>query len=178
MAPYRENYVHQILIFFVRNSFESTIKRPSRAGSTLQCDRRGPVAISFAKNALKQPFLGRNRSSPPWWRTRTADPNGMLTLQDRLNRIGINIVTPWTWWTIARVSYGGRPSNQRNMQCELWWSFLIGWNSRSLWPWRQFTILIVYKVIGGESLPPDPRLSEGNDRFSTKYVRKWIYQGD
>ena len=46
MAPYRENYVHQILIFFVCNSFESTIKRPSRAGSTLQCDWRGPVAIS------------------------------------------------------------------------------------------------------------------------------------
>jgi len=49
MAPYRENYVHQILIFFVRNSFESTIKRPSRAGSTLQCDRRGPVAIKTGR---------------------------------------------------------------------------------------------------------------------------------
>ena len=50
MAPYRENYVHQILIFFVRNSFESTIKRPSRAGSTFQCDRRGPVAITLSRN--------------------------------------------------------------------------------------------------------------------------------
>ena len=30
-----------VSVFFVRNSFESTIKRPSRAGSTLQCDRRG-----------------------------------------------------------------------------------------------------------------------------------------
>ena len=35
----------------VRNSFESTIKRPSRAGSTLQCDRRGPVAIKNKKPA-------------------------------------------------------------------------------------------------------------------------------
>ena len=40
IAPYRENYVHQILIFFVRNSFESTIKdRPVR----IQMDRTGPV---------------------------------------------------------------------------------------------------------------------------------------
>ena len=44
IAPYVQNNVHQFLFFFVRNSFESTIKRPSRAGSTLQCDRRGPVA--------------------------------------------------------------------------------------------------------------------------------------
>ena len=41
-CPYRENYVHQILIFFVRNSFESTIKdRPVR----IQMDRTGPVQI-------------------------------------------------------------------------------------------------------------------------------------
>ena len=40
IAPYRENYVHQILIFFVRNSFESTIEdRPVR----IQMDRTGPV---------------------------------------------------------------------------------------------------------------------------------------
>ena len=40
VAPYRENYVHQILIFFVRNSFESTIEdRPVR----IQMDRPGPV---------------------------------------------------------------------------------------------------------------------------------------
>ena len=42
IAPYRENYVHQILIFFVRNSFESTIEdRPVR----IQMDRTGPVQI-------------------------------------------------------------------------------------------------------------------------------------
>ena len=41
IAPYSKNFVHQFLFFFVRTSFESTIKRPSRAGSTLQCDRRG-----------------------------------------------------------------------------------------------------------------------------------------
>ena len=40
IAPYRENYVHQILFFFVRNSFESTIEdRPVR----IQMDRTGPV---------------------------------------------------------------------------------------------------------------------------------------
>ena len=39
IAPYRENYVHQILIFFVRNSFESTIEdRPVRIQ---QVDRQG-----------------------------------------------------------------------------------------------------------------------------------------
>ena len=38
--PIEKNYVHQILIFFVRNSFESTIKdRPVR----IQMDRTGPV---------------------------------------------------------------------------------------------------------------------------------------
>ena len=44
IAPYRENYVHQILIFFVRNSFESTIEdRPVR----IQMDRPGPVQLQY-----------------------------------------------------------------------------------------------------------------------------------
>ena len=48
IAPYRENYVHQILIFFVRNSFESTIEdRPVR----IQIDRTGPVQL-LGDNAL------------------------------------------------------------------------------------------------------------------------------
>ena len=39
MAPYVGNYVHQFLFFFVRNSFESTIKdRPVRIQ---QVDRHG-----------------------------------------------------------------------------------------------------------------------------------------
>ena len=39
IAPYSKNYVHQILIFFVRNSFESTIEdRPVRIQ---QVDRHG-----------------------------------------------------------------------------------------------------------------------------------------
>ena len=41
-APYSKNYVHQFLFFFVRNSFESTIKdRPVR----IQMDRTGPVQL-------------------------------------------------------------------------------------------------------------------------------------
>ena len=65
IAPYVQNYVHQFLFFFVRNSFESMIKRPSRAGSTLQCDRRGPVAIKILHQlcSASTPFEIRFRSS-------------------------------------------------------------------------------------------------------------------
>ena len=49
IAPYRENYVHQILIFFVRNSFESTIEdRPVR----IQMDRTGPVQIKCMQTCI------------------------------------------------------------------------------------------------------------------------------
>ena len=61
---YGKNYVHQFLIFFVRNSFEPAIKRPSPAGSTLQCDRRGPVAkIIRAQHSFQNTLISQQRTS-------------------------------------------------------------------------------------------------------------------
>ena len=40
IAPYRENYVHRILFFFVRNSFESNDQGPA---GRIQMDRLRPV---------------------------------------------------------------------------------------------------------------------------------------